>query len=554
MRLTNLNAGMKKIFQLFIFNLILISGVMGKVNKGIWYYQQPTRDNDHGLFYVDSTDYEGFCGLVTSAMGLQYFIPNIHTRLYQIYGAVDFHPDDKRGGLKNSDPFIYNPLTTYPFEDFLGHKYIGRHVTTTGISYKEMKNIFIGVDADLPEYECKIEWVHFKKFKDFLDDGWLIIMNSRQGGGHYILIVGWDGNPDKPDEQYFYIWDPWKEPLTLEDHDFEYVHELVGNKNNPGTAKKISAYKINGRKFKEIFKDQREDSTAFAFRFKPERYPVGVKKVAHKGIWMQSSDFVDTKIARRIKIIAKYGITDIFYSLEQEQGNVKHPYLKEIIKEAHKQGLKVHACVTVLKNNGAYASGKYRRVDPDGWLDVEDKNYQRYFIEEIIQPLIDYNPDGIVLDYLWYPNKAGQNQQIANSITDYIIKIKNVLKVRKKQDIQLGAVLLPRTFSAPLEHEQDITAMSAYLNMVVPLTFTHRYRENPIWVGEQVKKLKARLAQGCEIWSGFRLLDDDQNFMTPLEMQQIVDFALFNGASGVMLFGYPLTNWQWEQVKRWERP
>ena len=167
-------------------------------------------------------------------------------------------------------------------------------------------------------------------------------------------------------------------------------------------------------------------------------------------------------------------------------------------------------------------------------------------------PLCAYDLDGILLDHLWYPEKTGGNKLIANSITSYLIKIRQVLTAHEKNKILLSAVLLPRTFSDPFEHGQDVTAMTSYLNMVIPLTFTHRYLENPVWVGEQIKNFHARLVHGCRIWPGLQLLDDDKNLMTPLEMQQIVDFAIHNGASGIVLYGYPFIDWQWEQVKEWK--
>jgi len=537
------------LFVMVLFTLILNSIAMGKLNRGIWYYQQPTRDNDSGIFYIPSKDYEGFCGLVTSAMGLKYFIPNIHELLYKKYGEVDFHPDDNRGGLKQEDPYIYNPLTTYTFEDFLGHRYVGRHVDSKGISYSEIEGIFRGIDAEINDYSCQIKWVQFKNFREYLDDGWLIIMNSKQGGGHYILIVGWEGDALNLKNQYYYIWDPWKEPLDLEKNEFKYVNELVGNRNNLGSAKRISAYKISGMKFKEIFKDQREDSTAFGFKFLPEDYPGKAKNIGSKGIWINKSHINNKEIVDFINDLKSKNIDHIFYTVKGKDGTIDFDNLDKMIRNAHKNGIKVHAVVSVLKDASAYSSGKYFKTNKENWIDVRDKNYTIYILKEVIEPLCKYDVDGILLDCLLYPGEGGISRQITDSITEYLVKIRNIMRKYGKTKKLLSATILPKVSNIHDEFGQDITAMSAYLDVVVPLLFTHRYHENPIWVGKQTKYIKNHIVKGCKIWTGIQTIDDNKNFITDLEMRQLIDYSINAGGSGVILFNYPLANWQWDQLE-----
>jgi len=533
----------KIVFKVLLLYIIFSSVLFGQINKGLWYYQQPTRDNDLGLFYVDSVNYEGFCGLVSSAMGLKYFIPNIHALLKKKYGSVDFHSDDFRGGLKSNDPFCYNAATTYTFEDFLGHRFVGRHVTTTGISYKEIEKIFKGIEADIEDYQFKMEWVHYKKFNEYLSDGWLIIMNSKQGGGHYILITGWEGNPNILEKQNYYIWDSWKEPLGLESDEYELVIDFVGNKNNIGSAKRICAYKITGAKFKPFFKDQREDSTAFAFKIRPKKYPLAhIKNNYKKVIKLENGTLPN------MEEMKKYGITDIFYSIKNSSGIINFKNLNIIIHMAHKDGIRVYVDISVLNDKLAYESNKYEKAGV-GWILPTDKSYFKYFFSAVISPLNKYDIDGILLDNLWYNGNNVNNRKLTDAITLYLFEIRKYLDTNNRTNVLLAATVLPRSFYSSIEFGQDITAMSSYLNLIVPLAFTHKYNENPNWTGKIIRKYLSLIPDKTKIFVGLQLIDNNQNYLTPLEIQQNIDLALSNGAKGVVLFGYPsFTEWQKEKL------
>ncbi len=522
------------VFLLFPFEAVL----MAKVHKGIWYHQQPTRANDQGVFFVDSVGYEGFCGLVTSAMGLHYFIPNIHAKLYRIFGSVDFHPQDDRGGLKAKDPYVYSPKTTYPFEDFLGHKYVGRHVTTTGVAYWEIQNIFRGVSKDIGDYTCRTKWVPFDKIKSYLDQNWLVIMNSKQGGGHYILIVGWEGDSANIAKQFYYVWDPWKVPLGLKENEYELVVDLVGNRANIGTAKNISAYKISGTVFKKIFKDQREDSTVFAFQCLPQNLPDINKTVSMKSLWIK--DLKGIKISDVISVAKLNGVTDLFVNSASET------LLQSVVRSAHAAGLKVHIVVSVFKD--FEHSEKFKHVEKK-WINATDKTYLNWFMSHRLKAAMKVLPDGIVLNDLWQPvSQEGYGQAGKDALTEYCIRIKQELMRNKStKKITLSAVV-PKE---PSLHGQDILAMSGYLDAIIPLTLTHTYEEGPARIGQWVHRLKTTIRHGCKIWPVLETVDRDSNLMTPLEMDQCTAFALANGADAIIYAQYPLAEWQWEEVDQW---
>ncbi|HEX3073443.1 MAG TPA: hypothetical protein VHP30_07515, partial [Ignavibacteriales bacterium] len=254
----------------FLIVILLTScGYTQTIHSGIYYHQQPTSVNDSGNFYGGSKPFEGFCGPSAVGMGLQYFIPNIHAILYSLYGDISYHKDN-RGGLKPRDPYCYDSSATYAFEDFLGHKYIGRHITQEGCGYYELETLIKRVDADINEYSSQTAWINRSQLSEFLDKGFLIVLNTNQGGGHYILIGGWDGSAVYPDKRFYYIWDSWKIPLGLDTTEIQYVRDLAGNKASRGSANDILVYKIAAPVLNNIFKDQIGDGTMLAFKFVPD--------------------------------------------------------------------------------------------------------------------------------------------------------------------------------------------------------------------------------------------------------------------------------------------
>ncbi|RLB75521.1 MAG: hypothetical protein DRH24_19475, partial [Deltaproteobacteria bacterium] len=538
-------------FVLFtVLSLLIVPLIFSQtINKGVWYHQQPTSDNDSGPFYGGASTYEGWCGPSAMGMALHYFIPNIHAKLYGIYGEIDYH-DDGRGGLKSSDPYCYNPSTTYTYEDFLGHNYIGRHITTSGCSYYELKSIITGVDEDISSYTSQTAWVTRSQMRDYLDDGYLIILNTYQGGGHYILITGWDGSLTDADQRYYYVWDGWKVPLGLDASQYIYTTDLVGNKPNYGTAQNISTYKITATTLNNIFRDQIGDGTMLAFKFVPVNLPQSVSEVGAKGVWAWGSTVRDEGVSNFVNNIASHGISDLFLLVKGVDGTFNTQTLEDVIPLAHQNGIKVHAWAMVLNDMDASSSGQYSGVG-GSWIDARDENYRSYFINDIITPLCAFDIDGIHLDCIRYPGNADNYSGSQDAITEYCRLTRETMDNNGKTSASLNAAIMPEGDATAVIYGQDVSAMTQYMAFITPMTYTHNYKASPRWVGDQTAYFVNHVAAGCEVWAGLQSSDDDGNYMTPLELRQSVDFASANGSAGIAYFRYPLTSWQWELSDEW---
>lgn len=532
--------------SLMFFLLFIQPNMAQYINKGMWYHQQPTSQADSDIFFGGSTTYEGWCGPSALAMVFHYYIPNIHKILYDKYGAVDYHSTDGRGGLTSSDPYCYNASTTYPFSDFLAHHYLGYHVTTSGVGYSGLKSIIAGVDADLYSYTSDYRYVQLSDIRNYIDDGYLIVMNTTEH--HYITIAGWEGSLTDLNQSFYYIWDGWKSPLGMES--YTYKTEFVGNKNNLGSAKSIPVYLITATTLNAHFRDQIGDGTVLVMKFSPDNSPENISQLNSKGVMVSASAVRVIGVDNIINEILAHKITDIFVQVKDTNGTFNYEPLVEIISKSHLKGIKVHAWLDVLKDISAVLSDHYL-VAGQNYVDVRDTNYRNYFLNDVIKSLSNLDIDGIFLNHLNYPANASDNNDIKEAISEYCKTTREELNNNQRSNVELSAAIIPEDEKGLSSYGQDVSEMSKYLNYIVLKTYTHSYQENPIWIGEQVKYFADKVNDGCKILTIIQSLDNDMNYTTPYEINQSVNFALANGSSGIIYSSYPLENWQWELSDKW---
>jgi hypothetical protein len=530
---------MKQLFQIgsflsfILFISLPFSGTAQTIQKGLWYHQQPTSVSDKGSFYGGKDGFEGFCGLAASEMLLQYYIPNIHYILYQKYGPVDFH-DDARGGLKSSDPDVYNSAYTYNFQDFLGHRYINRHITKTGCSYREIEKMFRAVSSEIPGYKMDFEWIKKAQIPEYLDKGYLMILNTNQGGGHYVLVGGWQPDSLKPACNNYYIWDGWKFPLDLDSSSFTYTSEIAGNISNMGSAKLANIYKVNSEGFNKIFKDQRGDSTLPAIRFMPAVSASSVANLKNKGIILRPES-LNGKAASVMDVLSAHSITDLFVNAETS-GGVLLTGIEELTEAAHKQNIKVHVIINIP---AGVCKASVKNITPVEGSIKNPGSFASEFISQVIEPLCKNGVDGLCFTNL-YSSCSKKN------IKQFINSVKNCSELYCKDKLKIGAVTEPSVFTKEVKSAIKERFTSYTPDYILPILFTHDNNENPSWVGTSTFVINKALSGSCLIWPAIKTIDNDNNFMTSLEMKQCLQNAAANGASGIVLSHYPVADWQWD--------
>ncbi|HEX3074491.1 MAG TPA: hypothetical protein VHP30_12845, partial [Ignavibacteriales bacterium] len=413
-----------------------------------------------------------------------------------------------------------------------------------GCAYYELETLIKRVDADINGYSSQTVWINRSRLSEFLDKGFLIVLNTNQGGGHYILIGGWDGSAVYPDKRFYYIWDSWKIPLGLDSTEIQYVRDLAGNKASRGSANDILVYKIAAPVLNNIFKDQIGDGTMLAFKFVPDNLPPQALAVQSKGIFAASENVLKEGSEIFTNEMSKHNITDIFLQTRQTDGCLNTEVLDEIIPLAHKRNIKVHAWVPVLKDESLqnnlkeYANGE--------WANLKDTIYMKHVLDDIITPLCKYEIDGIYLDCLFLPVGANVYTGDQKFIDAYYGAIRKLMDKSGKAFASLGAAMIPEGEPGSLPDGQCVFRASQYLNFIVPLLYTHDYLEGPSWTGEQTKYYANSISSTCQVLAGLQTLDNYGNYASSLEVRQCADYAIDGGASGIVCSCYPLANWQWE--------
>lgn len=170
-------------------------------------------------------------------------------------------------------------------------------------------------------------------------------------------------------------------------------------------------------------------ATLWCAKTSPDEYPLKLKKtrdVKIKGAWLWGSTVYNLGVDGA-KIITEqmkeYGFTDIFLLVKGTAGRVDynskialgraHPdrdILKEVVEEAHKKGIRVHAWFVVNSDKQwATLHPEDRMVHLKKGLDDTrisplSRDYREYVKNLVKEILENYKIDGIHLDYIRYPH------------------------------------------------------------------------------------------------------------------------------------------------------
>ncbi|MDR0911229.1 MAG: hypothetical protein LBM96_01340 [Methanobrevibacter sp.] len=210
------------------------------------------------------------------------------------------------------------------------------------------------------------------------------------------------------------------------------------------------------------------------------------------------------------------------------------------INNANNKGIKVHIWVKCFYN------GKW--INP---IDNNTKDHNYDYFNKKIAEINKYanieGVSGIHLDYVRYPGNAYKYQSASKptpsqAITKFVEMVSNNLNSNNKH-LTLSIAVMPEK-EDKYYYGQDISALSAYVDVIVPMIYMGNYEKGANWLNETTHyfKEKSGFANVC---IGIQSYESDNN-VTPLpkkELRTICQGALDSGADGVALFTYGLINW-----------
>jgi len=156
----------------------------------------------------------------------------------------------------------------------------------------------------------------------------------------------------------------------------------------------------------------------------------------------------------------------------------------------------------------------------------------------------NYDISGIHLDYVRYSGTAYKHDNSVESITSFVKRAYNTVKSVKTK-VSVSAAVMPEKSVNAKYYGQDYAKLSQYLDFLVPMVYKGNYNQDTDWIGSTVKYIKDH-AGGKPVIAGLQSYRSDSN-VVPIpasELDNDIEAALDNGASGFVLFRYGLINQQ----------
>ncbi|RLF43712.1 MAG: hypothetical protein DRN29_09665 [Thermoplasmata archaeon] len=252
--------------------------------------------------------------------------------------------------------------------------------------------------------------------------------------------------------------------------------------------------------------------------------------VESKGIWVWGSTLYETGVDNFVYEMVEHNFSDVYLLVKDVTGYYTFSLISELLNKANGK-FRVHAWIICFQD---YSQG--------GWIDVNSSSYRQYLINNIIIPLVEMGVDGICLDYIRYPGNAYGNTY---PVTSFCMEVRNAVK-SINPDCILSAAVMPEMEANAYYYGQDYAEMSRYMDVLMPMTYTHNYQMPPSWVGEVISFIKARAS--CKVQAIIQSLDDESVFMSNDELKACIECALKNDSNGISFFRYPVAEWQYEII------
>ncbi|HMK54437.1 MAG TPA: transglutaminase domain-containing protein [Methanobacteriaceae archaeon] len=150
----------------------------------------------------------------------------------------------------------------------------------------------------------------------------------------------------------------------------------------------------------------------------------------------------------------------------------------------------------------------------------------------------NYAIDGVQLDYVRYPGTAYKHSGGTETITAFVKRVHDTIKSIKPK-VALSAALMPEGSVNGYYYGQDYEQLSQYLDFLVPMIYKGNYRQDTAWIGRTTAYISSH-SNGKPVVAGLQTYRSDSD-LTPLnasEVNQDIQSALSNGASGFALFRY----------------
>ncbi len=253
-----------------------------------------------------------------------------------------------------------------------------------------------------------------------------------------------------------------------------------------------------------------------------------------KGICVHGEDLVSEGIEKSLTKISSFGYNSIFFIAKTPDGKVYYKskdlplyvdVFGDVVKEAHKLNIKVYVYFPVIMDkNYATKYSKEKMVNignssNDYYVSLLSENYIKY-LKGFISELLQYDVDGILFDYIRFPNGS-------YDFSDIFIKLgeSNGINMPKVKDLTYKTFVKPADWKTLfVSYEQGDSDVVKWVNLRESVV-----RNVSEVLTEYAKSIKPNLAIGAfTVSRGYRFekIEGAPNIADALPYQ-LVNFAQY---------------------------
>ncbi len=247
------------------------------------------------------------------------------------------------------------------------------------------------------------------------------------------------------------------------------------------------------------------------------------------GYWVFGADMKNVDLSS----LASKGTTDLFlnyYAITLHGQSAVESW----IASASKLGIRVHIWAQVF-----YGS--------NGWINpVANGKINSTLFTQKINELKKYanikGVSGVHLDYLRYPGTAYKTTGGTDAITEFVKQATEAIH-NIDASIIVSCALMPETTSNIYYYGQNLSAISQYVDVVIPMIYKGNYKQTTSWITTTAKWFVDN-SNGAKVWAGLQAYNSDSD-TTKLSTANLAKDALAASDSkvaGIMVFRWGLTN------------
>ena len=254
-------------------------------------------------------------------------------------------------------------------------------------------------------------------------------------------------------------------------------------------------------------------------------------------VWVRGGNF--TSLSSNLENLKTNGIKHILLNVGAI-GTYGSNAVNNLGKTCQLMGMTLHIWMQMC-----YSNGGWNRAIKNGSINTSLLNQK---IAEARTYASMSGVGGVHLDYMRFPGDA-YNYGVStacNAINTFVQEIGNAARTVKSNIIMSGAIM-PETTSSPKYYGQDVTQLSSYLDVFMPMAYVGNYghsNDATSWLAKTTQYY-IQNCNGKAVWMGLQGYKSDSN-LALWNTSTITEHAracLNAGAQGYGLFRYALTKY-----------